>query len=283
MQVAPNNSAAVRKKISATDPHSWCRTALILLSLVALTLLAFLPVFGCDFINYDDGRIIVTNPQVREGLTLPSLYWAWTTFSLGYLQPVTLTSFMLDADLFGVEHPGAFHATNLAIHIANVLLLYLLIASATGSQYRSALVAAIFAVHPLQVESVAWLAERKGLLATFFALLAFMAYVRYARSAGRPWQGSRLIFYGVTLILLTLSLLSKPIFVVFPILLLLVDVWPLRRFTFARGLPLGVSQLGVSQSVANAPETHPLSRAAQVENPPAPSLPYSGEREPMHR
>ncbi len=197
------------------------QTVLIALGLAILTLGVFWRVTGHEFLNYDDGVYAAENPYVLGGLTSQGLVWAFKTFCAGNWHPLTWVSLMLDAAVFGRE-PFGFHLMNLIFHLANVLLLFLLLNRMTHRPWRSAFVAALFAIHPLHVESVAWLPERKDVLSTFFGLLAILAYVGYVR---RPSWGR----YVPILLLFALSLMAKPMLVTLPILLLLLDYWPLRR------------------------------------------------------
>jgi len=189
--------------------------------LIAVTLAAYVRVLQCGFINYDDPTYASENRYVAMGLTPEGLAYAWTTFDLGNWIPLTWMSLQLDASLFGIN-PIAFHATNLGLHVVNVLLVFLLLGRLTGSPGKSFAVAALFAVHPLHVESVAWVSERKDVLSTFWLLLTLLAYERYAALGRRRW-------YLAVLICFLLGLLSKPMLVTVPLLLLLMDVWPLAR------------------------------------------------------
>lgn len=199
------------------------RLPLLLIALCSLTILAFLPVLGSDFILLDDYAYVKMNPSVLRGLTIPSLADALTRSVVCLWHPLSILSFMVDRSLFGM-HPGAFHAMNLFYHVLNGVLLFLLLRQMTGSLWRSAAVAALFAIHPVKVESVAWVAERKDVLSVLFVLLAMLAYVRYCRI--RDWWA-----YAGMHVLLCLSLLAKPMFVTLPFLLLLLDYWPLGRFS----------------------------------------------------
>jgi len=198
------------------------RHTAIAVLLAILTLAVFLPVTRHEFLNYDDGLYVAGNPHVLGGLHAQSLAWAFTTFRAVNWHPVTWISLMLDASVFG-QKPFGFHLMNLILHIANVLLLFLLLNRLTGSLWRSTLVAALFAIHPLHVESVAWVAERKDVLSTLFWMLTMLAYVNYARkpSAGR---------YAAVLVLYALGLMAKPMLVSLPLVLLMLDYWPLGRF-----------------------------------------------------
>ncbi len=191
---------------------------------IILCLLALLPyaqVWNHSFINCDDTQYITENPHVFSGLSLKNIVWAFSTGYASNWHPLTWLSHMLDVSLFG-QGPRASHAVNLMFHLANTLLLYRFLSGITGCLFRSALVAALFAVHPLHVESVAWAAERKDLLSTFWGLLAMIAYVRYVRQR-------RADRYALVCIFFLLSLASKPMLVTLPFVLLLIDYWPLQR------------------------------------------------------
>jgi hypothetical protein len=194
-------------------------------ALAALTVAAYAHVTLNDFIDLDDALYITENDHVKGGLTPANLRWAWTSFQAGNWHPLTWLSLQLDATLYGTW-AGGYHLTNLLLHTANVVLLYGLLRAMTGAAWRSALAAALFAVHPLHVESVAWVTERKDVLSTFLGLWAVAAYVSYAR---RPAWG-RYVLVGL---LLALSLMAKPMLVTLPCLLLLLDFWPLRRLPWA--------------------------------------------------
>jgi tetratricopeptide (TPR) repeat protein len=191
------------------------------LLLALLTLIAYIPVFQCDLINFDDPIYVVQNMSVQGGLTLDTIGWAFTTCYASNWHPLTWLSLQLDVELFGGSARG-FHTTNLILHILNVLLLYGLLTQLTGSWPAAALVAGLFGVHPLHVESVAWVTERKDVLSTFFGLLAIGAYLRYV---SRPAVRRNILL----LLAFAASLLAKPMLVTLPCLLLLLDWWPLRR------------------------------------------------------
>jgi tetratricopeptide (TPR) repeat protein len=173
------------------------------------------------FVNYDDEDYVTTNAQVSRGVTLPGIVWAFTHTHSANWHPLTWISHMVDCQFYGLN-PGGHHFTNLLLHAANAILLFFLLRQMTGSFWRSAFVAALFAVHPLRVESVAWVAERKDVLSGLFFLLTLMAYVRYARAPGRTR-------YVVVLILGACGLMAKPMLVSLPLVLLLLDYWPLQR------------------------------------------------------
>lgn len=189
--------------------------------LVLLSALVYSQVRSFEFVNWDDPSYITENVHVQQGLSWATARWAFTTASSPYWHPVTWLSHLLDVRLFGLD-AGAHHLTNLALHIVNCVLLFAGLRRLTGAHWPSAFVAAIFAVHPLHVESVAWVTERKDVLSTCFLLLAIGAYQRYA---ARPtWRK-----YALVSALFVLALMSKPMVVTLPVLLLLLDFWPLQR------------------------------------------------------
>ncbi|PJB30514.1 hypothetical protein CO110_00150 [Candidatus Desantisbacteria bacterium CG_4_9_14_3_um_filter_40_11] len=191
----------------------------LLLSIVTLS--AYWPVLHCEFVIYDDASYVTGNPHVQSGLTWDSLRWAFTAKDCHNWHPLTWISHMLDCDLYGLN-PAGHHATNLLLHILNTLLIFLLLRRMTGTHWRSAFVAALFALHPLHVESVAWVAERKDVLSTFFWALTIWTYVRYT-------EKPRVVRYLLVVLLFALGLMAKPMIVTLPLLLLLLDFWPLRR------------------------------------------------------
>jgi protein O-mannosyl-transferase len=179
-----------------------------------------------DFINYDDQSYVTGNEYVQGGLTFDGIQWAFTTFHSYNWHPLTWLSHMLDVQLYGLN-PAGHHLTNVVFHVANSLVLFVLLTRMTGTVWRSVCVAALFAVHPLHLESVAWIAERKDLLSTLFGFLAILAYLKFTRNRtiGR---------YLPVVALFALSLLAKPMLVTLPFLLLLLDYWPLQRFSPGR-------------------------------------------------
>lgn len=209
------------------------RTALLAgLLLAVITFAAFSPLLDADFISFDDPVYVTENARVQAGLTWANIRWAFTTTYFGFYYPLTWLSHMLDCQVFGMW-AGGHHLTSLLIHIASTLLLFGLLRRATGDPWPSLLVAALFAVHPLHVESVAWIAERKDVLSTFFLMLALWAYVEYARKPGA-------VRYLAVLLLFVLGLMSKAMVVTAPILMLILDVWPLGRLKLGgdgRGIP----------------------------------------------
>jgi tetratricopeptide (TPR) repeat protein len=204
-----------------TETSQWRRSVLICLCLAVVTGIVYWPVRHFGFTNYDDAGYVSQNPQVQRGLTLHGLLWAFTTNAEGNWHPLTWFSHMLDCQLFGLN-AGAHHLLNVMFHIANVLLLYAVFNRMTAAPWRSALVAGLFGLHPLHVESVAWVAERKDVLSMLFWMLTIWAYVRYVE---RP-NGAR---YWLSLALYALGLMAKPMAVTLPFVLLLLDYWPLGR------------------------------------------------------
>lgn len=202
------------------------REIAVYLALLILTLATYWAVMGFDFVNYDDTLYVYRNRHVLSGLTAENFRWVFTSSETSNWHPLTWLSLMFDRQIFGVN-PHAFHAVNLAFHIANSMLLLLLIGKLTGTLWRSAFVAALFALHPLHVESVAWVAERKDVLSTFFGLLTILAYIGYVRQ-------KRTLKYLLVLLLFILGLMAKPMLVTLPLVLLLLDFWPLKRFAFQR-------------------------------------------------
>ena len=192
-----------------------------LAALAALNLFVYGSVIGFSFIDLDDPEYVTANPHVAAGLTWRGVSWALTAVTAANWHPVTMLSHMLDAQVFGLW-AGGHHLTNLLLHTANSLLLFSLIHRLTGAIGRSLFVAALFAVHPLHVESVAWIAERKDVLSTFFALATIWQYVSWVRAH----SASR---YIRVVLSFTLALLAKPMVVTLPFLLLLLDIWPLGR------------------------------------------------------
>lgn len=196
--------------------------AVIVLAIIGLTLFVYWDVQNHQFLNFDDNMYVSTNIHVKNGFSLENVRWAFTFTDVSYWQPLPLLSHMLDSHLFGLK-PGAHLLVNLAMHLLNSLLLFLIMAKLTGAPIKAALVALLFAVHPLNVESVAWLAERKTVLSTLFFFAAVYTYIHYALRK-KKW------LYAVILCLYTLGLMTKPPILTFPVLLLLLDYWPLKRF-----------------------------------------------------
>jgi tetratricopeptide (TPR) repeat protein len=237
------------------------RKVLICVLLAGITLALYWPLTSHDFVSYDDGIYITENPHVNTGLSVPNIVWAFQTGYAGNWHPLTWISHMLDVQWFGAR-PGWHHLVNVLFHSANTVLLFVLLNGMTGATWRSAFVAALFGWHPLHVESVAWASERKDVLSAFFFMLTLMAYAKWVSSVeGRggglkseirnPKSETNLKFeirnsksetnpkfearngrayYILALVLFGMGLLSKPMLVTVPFLLLLLDYWPLRRF-----------------------------------------------------
>jgi len=206
--------------------HAMRREALICLVLAVSILAVYWQVKDHEFIDYDDNVYITDNPHVQSGLTSKSAGWAFTTTRAGNWHPLTWLSHMMDYRLFGLN-PRGHHLTSVFLHIINSILLFLALRWATSTIWPSALVASLFAIHPLHVESVVWVAERKDVLSTFFWLLTILAYINYAK---RPKRRT----YLLVLLLFTLGLAAKPMLVTLPFVLLLLDYWPLNRFLLGR-------------------------------------------------
>ena len=186
-----------------------------------LIFLAYYPVLSSDFTNYDDPSYVTSNPQVKPGISLSSIWWAFSTFYSYNWHPITWISHMLDVEFFGLN-PAWHHVTNLMLHVANSLLLFVLFRKMTGAHWKSLYIASLFALHPFHVESVAWVAERKDVLSTLFWLLTMLVYVKYARNP-KP------IPYARFTLLFILGLMAKSMLVTLPFVLLLMDYWPLGR------------------------------------------------------
>ena len=199
----------------------------IALLLAAVTLALYWPAAHFDLIYFDDPLFVTDSPEFSSGVNWHSLAWAWSTVVAANWHPLTNLTFLLTHQFFGAN-PGAEHLVNASFHAANAALLFLLLLRLTQAPWRSAVAAAIFAWHPLRVESVAWIAERKDVLCGFFFLLALIFYAEFARRSKVRSPKSKVIF-GASLLAFALALLSKPMAVTLPFVLLLLDVWPLRR------------------------------------------------------
>jgi len=211
--------------------------------LITGVLAVFWPALRCDFVNYDDEVYVTSNPHVLAGITREGLVWAFRTGTTGNWHPLTWVSLMLDAQLFGRSAAG-FHLVNVVLHAANTALLFILMRRLTGALWRSALVAALFALHPLHVESVAWVAERKDVLSACFFLLTLWAYARHVRQReiqeSKPARGP-----GLAVLSFACGLMSKPMLVTLPFVLLLLDAWPLQRVSSVG--PPGARKAGPAQ------------------------------------
>jgi len=208
--------------VTVTDKH---RTILICLALAAATCAVYAQVRSFDFVNFDDQEYVTRNHHVNTGLSRSNVIWALTESHSCNWHPLTWISHMLDCEIADL-HAAWHHMVNVLFHALNTLLLFLLVRQITGAVWRSAFVAAAFALHPVHVESVAWISERKDVLSTFFWLLTMIAYARYAQ---KPSIGR----YVLTMLFLALGLMSKPMLVTLPVILLLMDYWPLGRLNLS--------------------------------------------------
>lgn len=197
---------------------------MISLLLILATLIPYGQIKNFDFVGYDDQEYITENIHVQKGLTADGIIWAFTTFHSSNWHPLTWLSHMLDCELYGLN-PMGHHWTNLIFHVINTVLLFLILEMMTGAIWRSAFVAALFALHPLHVESVAWISERKDVLSTFFGFLMIGAYYYYVKAPDFKKYASVIVFFS-------LGLMSKPMLVTFPFVLFLLDFWPLERFHY---------------------------------------------------
>ena len=257
----PASTGAATPVIAWPHLSVWLLAVLLVLGTMAL----YWPATRCDFVNFDDDLYVTANVQVQKGLTWEGIKWACLNPVCWNWHPVTVWSHMLVRQLFGGK-PWGHHLANVILQAVNTGLVFLLLRRMTGALWRSALVAVLFGWHPLHVESVAWVAERKDVLSGLFGLLALMAYARYAEgirakgeggtrkpAAGGPWSvaGGRWslfnlpagVFYLLSLFLLALGLMSKPMLVTWPFVMLLLDYWPLRRFEFSTVLRLAKEKI----------------------------------------
>ena len=201
--------------------------------LIGITWFVFAQTVRHQFVTYDDPQYVYANPDISAGVSLPRIFWAFTHTLAGNWHPVTTISHMLDCQLYGLD-PGGHHFTNVLLHTIAVVLLFLFLQQMTGSLWRSAFVAALFAIHPLHVESVAWVSERKDVLSAVFFMLIVGAYIRFIRA---PSATSYLLVF----LLFALGLMSKPMLVTVPFVLLLLDYWPLGRISHV-GFPKAQKQ-----------------------------------------
>ncbi|MEN6355752.1 MAG: tetratricopeptide repeat protein [Armatimonadota bacterium] len=219
-------------------------TFFICILLIVLTSAVYWQVTGFKLLSFDDTKFVTNNSHIK-GLTGPNLRWAMTGSINGNWQPVIWLSYMLDAQFHGLD-AGAFHLTNLILHIANTLLLLLLLYRMTGSLWKSAFVAAVFALHPLHVESVAWISERKDVLSTLFWLLTMLAYIRYAKKPS-------LRRYIPVPIVFALGLMAKPMLVTLPVILLLLDYWPLGRLQIKKNATQDAKTTKLKHAISETP------------------------------
>ena len=215
---------------------------LICLFLVIATLATYWQVMNYPFVNFDDYSYILNNHFVQKGFTWEGIFWAFSFKSLTYWHPVVWLSHMLDYHIYGLI-PGMHHTVSLILHIANSLLVFMVLKQMTGALWRSATVAALFALHPINVESVAWVAERKNVLSAFFWMLTMLTYIYYSKQPS-------FYRYITTNLLFVLGLMAKPVLVTLPFVFLLLDYWPLQRLRFGKNKTIqpGVSISGFQES-----------------------------------
>jgi protein O-mannosyl-transferase len=285
------------------EQRTWPRLLLISVFLALGTLAVYWPVTRHGFVNYDDTDYVTANPYVQAGLSTKGFAWIWHSEVARNWHPVTMLSHMLDCQLYGMKADG-HHLTSLLFHLTNAVLLLLLLWRMTGAVWRSAFVAALFALHPLHVESVAWVAERKDVLSTFFFLLTLGAYARYVevrgvrgegrdeKSEGRrpkaegipkpeartanhqsPIANRKSLYYCLALAFFALGLMSKPMLVTMPFVLLLLDFWPLRRRQSPDPRTTFTLRRAATEDGHHAPRPTPQSQIANRKSHIAPPLP----------
>jgi Flp pilus assembly protein TadD len=254
--MAKRNKSQPQARSAASDPLPWHERLrsppLLCLLLAVVTFAVYLPALRNDFVNYDDSDYVTSNPHVQSGLKWENIQWAFTTGHASNWHPITWLSHMADCQLFG-QQAALHHLVSILFHVANTVLLFLLLNGMTRAVWRSLIVAALFALHPLHVESVAWASERKDVLSAFFFFLTLIAYSlqfpsRISDHGTRNTQdATRLqhpaLYYYLALLLFALGLMSKPMLVTVPFVLLLVDYWPLERFQPSTLLRLIVEKL----------------------------------------
>jgi len=230
--------------------------------LAAMIWVGFGRTLGHQFVNYDDNLYVYENPEVTRGLTLQGIIWAFTHVRCSNWHPLTWISHMLDCQLYGLN-PGGHHFTNILLHATTAIVLFLVLRRMTGFLWRSAFVAAVFAIHPLRVESVAWVAERKDVLSGMFFMLTLWAYVRYVEQY--KGQGPKAkVLYWLVLVLFALGLMSKPMLVTLPLVLLLLDYWPLGRISEFGVRSSGLKDVPQSLGAAKRSEDGSTVRAARL-------------------
>jgi tetratricopeptide (TPR) repeat protein len=209
------------------DSHGKRQTCLICLGLVLAVLAAYSPLWHCQFVLFDDNDYVTSNDMVKQGVSWPGILWAFSTVHASNWHPLTWISHMVDFQLYGMN-PAGHHLTSLLLHLANSILLFLLLQRMTKAMWPSALAATLFALHPMHVESVAWVSERKDVLSTLFWMLAVGAYVRYVENLKSQISNFKFFYIG-SVVLFGLGLMAKPMLVTLPFILLLLDYWPLQR------------------------------------------------------
>jgi tetratricopeptide (TPR) repeat protein len=249
--------------------------------LALVTMAVYWPATQCDFINFDDDLYVTANVHVQGGLTLESIKWAFLNSVASNWHPVAMLSHMLDCQFYSLN-PWGHHLTSMLIHTLNSILVYALLQQLTSARWRSFFVAALFAVHPLHVESVTWIAERKDVLSGFFGLLTLIFYTHYSRKQGvvesnalnaPPFHRFATLNYPLALLFFGLGLMSKPMLVTLPFVMLLLDYWPLRRFKPGRVWFLVMDKIpffvlaAVSSYVALLVQEHAGAAAATADLP----------------
>jgi tetratricopeptide (TPR) repeat protein len=242
----PSERGHFEDRLETSPAAGQHRELWIYLLLACVTIGVYLPVLKLDFVNFDDSAYVTSNPNVAGGLTWSGIVWSFRNFHSSNWHPVTWISHMVDCQLYGLR-PAGHHLTNALLHIANSLLIFRLLKGMTGAFWRSAFVAGLFALHPLRVESVAWVAERKDVLSGFFGLLTLLAYAKYVSSVKHAGNAKselqnpksetnskseirkKVVFYGSAVLFFALGLMSKPMLVTWPLVMLLLDFWPLGR------------------------------------------------------
>jgi len=214
-------------KILLNRENSFKRPIFFIIIITVLILAVYWPVQDFSFLAYDDPVYVTENVMVQKGMSREGLAWAFKTTEAGFWHPLTWISLMADYELYKLN-PAGYHWTNLLLHLLATFLLFRVLLAMTGAGARSLVVAALFALHPLHVESVAWIAERKDVLSACFWMLTIYAYVNYVRNPGYRR-------YGLVLLFFVMGLMSKPMLVTMPLILLCLDFWPLGRFTGAGG------------------------------------------------
>ena len=227
-RIAPSPASVASLHNAEPTSHARWHTVGVVLFLASAVWIVFGQTIRHDFINYDDQFYVYENPVITQGLSWDNVVWAFTHIHFYNWHPLTTLTNMLDCQLYGLN-PGGHHFTSLLLHALTASCLFLMLRSLTGAFWRSAFVAAVFAIHPLRVESVAWVAERKDLLSGLFFMLTLWSYARYVKlSAADKSKGMG--WYGLALGLFALGLMSKPMLVTLPFVLLLIDFWPFHRF-----------------------------------------------------
>ena len=259
---------ATKSVLTAPPTYKSWQIAAVSLILAAVTFLAYRGVRNNDFLTYDDGVYVQDNPNIQMGVTPHSIAWAFTTFHNSNWHPLTWISHMVDWCLYG-GNPVGHHLTNVSLHAANAILLFLLLLYITGYLGRAAIVAFLFALHPAHVESVAWLAERKDLLCAFFSLIALLAYAWYVRNPSFKR-------FAWVILAFACALMSKPMVVTLPFVMLLLDWWPCSDFHLRSNHAPSSSPLSASYASKNGRSSFlsfsPASSPSSPSGPAASSL-----------